>query len=61
MARPSRSATAIGQASCGSGVPSGRNSFQLTHQRSLPSLGVRPENWTAAGLKWVRCPSASVV
>ena len=50
-ARPSLSATAIGHWSCGSGVPSGMNSFHVTHHSSLPSTGVRPENSTAASLK----------
>ena len=45
---PRRSASAMGHSSCAIGVPSGWNSFQLTHQESLPITGSRPEKAMAA-------------
>ena len=60
IGRFSLSAIAIGQSSWASGVPSGRNSFQVTHHIS-PIFGVRPANSIQARLKKVIRPSASVV
>ena len=48
--RFSLSAIAIGQSSWASGVPSGQNSFQVTHHMS-PIFGVRPAKLDAGAIE----------
>ena len=50
-ARRSFKVIAMGQASCGIGVPSGQNSRHEPHHRSTLSFGRRPHIVAAASLK----------